>query len=79
MQVLEADGSVEPVIAEAKLALANEALDIIKSALVELPDAQQRQVGGRLWEAIHERDWQRDGFLPLSDLAFRLAPPVGGS
>lgn len=79
MEALEVDGSVEPMTAETKLMLAREALEVIESTLVELPDAQQQHIGGRLWKAIHERDWQRDGFLPLSDLAFRLAPPVGGS
>lgn len=79
MAALEDGVSVEPMPNEAKLALAHEAFDVITSALMELPVAQQRKVGARLWEAIRERDWQKQGFLPLADLAFRLDTPVGGS
>ncbi len=79
MNALEVEESIEPMTAEEKLALATEALNVIESALIELPDAQQRQVGGRLWETIRKRDWEKDGFLPLTDLAFQLDTPAGGS
>ncbi len=79
MNALEVEESIEPMTAEEKLALATEALNVIESALIELPVVQQRQVGSRLWKAIYERDWQQQGFLPLTDLAFRLDTPVGGS
>ena len=79
MIALEARVSIKPMTVEDKLALADEALDVIESALLELPEAQQRKVGATLWKAIHGRDWQRDGFLPITDLAYQLDTPVGGS
>lgn len=79
MQTPEADSDVKSMTTETKMALEYEALGIIESALHELPDEQKQQVGRRLWKAIRDRDWQKEGFLPLSDLAFRLDPPVGGS
>ena len=79
MLALEAGESIEPMTAEDKLALAREALDVIESAFLELPEAQQRKVGATLWKAIRGRDWQKDFFLPITDLAYQLDTPVGGS